>query len=99
VRIVKGWFGLVIVHVSFFGVSLLFPRFGFLFPNAMNTRARVYVVVNGPIRALTTICERTRDLFETWIERKVVPDRIFPAIRSSSEIRKSRLDCIIYIFE
>lgn len=47
--------------------------FAFLLTDPMNASARVYVVVDRPIRALATVREGSGHFLEAGIEGKIVP--------------------------
>jgi hypothetical protein len=42
----------------------------------MNARARINIVVHGPIRTLSPVGERARDFLKAWVERQVVTNGI-----------------------
>ena len=54
-----------------FGVAL-----AFLLADSVYARARVYVVVDRPIRALATVCEGPGHFLEAGVEGKIVPHGI-----------------------
>lgn len=49
---------------------------GFLFAYALDARARVYIVVYGPVGTFTSICEWSGDLLERAVEGEVVANRV-----------------------
>jgi hypothetical protein len=42
----------------------------------VDTSTRVDTVIDRPVVALAAIGERARDLFEAWVQREVVSDRV-----------------------
>lgn len=75
-RVLKA-FGRVVVDVClFFRLAARFGTFALLFANTMDASPRVNVVIDGPIRALSTVCQRARNFLEAWVERQVMADRV-----------------------
>jgi len=57
------------------GVIVLGPL-AFLLANTVHTRARVDRIVDGPIRTLAPVSQRSGHFFETWVQGEVVADGI-----------------------
>lgn len=75
-RVVISWLGRVVVDVHLFRRTILFLALGFLFADAMHAGAWIDVVVDGPIRALPTIRQRTGYFLEAWVQGQIVPHRV-----------------------
>ena len=48
----------------------------FLFSNTMDARARVYGVIDDPIRAFAPVGQWSGHFFETWVQREVMADGV-----------------------
>lgn len=56
-------------------------RWCFFLPDAMNARAWVDLVIDGPVRTFSSISEWTRDFFETWVEGQIMANRVLCCVR------------------
>lgn len=65
--IIKRGIARVVVRIGLLRSTL--GALGFLFANAMDTRTRVDMLVDRPVRALSTISEWSWNLLEAWVER------------------------------
>lgn len=69
--------GGVVVDILFDSRRLLSrAALGLLLAHPVHTRARVDVVINGPVGALPAVRQRSWDFLKAGIERQVVSDRI-----------------------
>jgi hypothetical protein len=66
----------MVVYVFVGAVTTDFGALALLFADAVDTRPRIDVVIDSPVRAFATVGKRAGDFLKARVERQIMADRV-----------------------